>query len=222
MKREIITTGDGSNSINIPEWKEQYHSKHGALQEALHVFIEMGLKDTLSRKQDLKTPIDIIEYGLGTGLNAMLTAQFKTGTPIHYTAVDAYPVTYEEAMAVNYGALLKDEELYKKMHSCDWETPVALTDNFTIEKLEKKFKNLNDKSKFDIIYYDCFGPRVQPKLWEVPIFKAAYDSLKPGGVLVTYCAQGQARRNMIEVGFTVEKLEGPPGKREMMRARKSL
>ncbi|MGJ8684308.1 MAG: tRNA (5-methylaminomethyl-2-thiouridine)(34)-methyltransferase MnmD [Nonlabens sp.] len=220
MKREIIDTGDGSKSINIPEWKEQYHSKHGALQEALHVFIEMGLKDTLSRKQDPKETISIIEYGLGTGLNAMLTAQFLTDTPIHYTGVDAYPVTYEEAMAVNYGELLKDETLYKKLHSCEWEQPVKLTSNFTIEKLEKKFKNLDDIATYDVIYYDCFGPRVQPDLWKLDMFQAAYASLKPEGVLVTYCAQGQARRNMIEAGFTVEKLVGPPGKREMLRARK--
>ena len=221
MKREIITTGDGSNSINIPEWKEQYHSKHGALQEALHVFIDMGLKDTLSRKQDSKSPVSILEYGLGTGLNAMVTAQFETDYPIEYTAVEAYPVTLEEAELVNYGELLKNIPLYINLHKADWEKQVELTNNFTINKQQKKFQAINDNAVFDLIYYDAFGPRVQPNLWTVDIFKGAYKALKPGGILVTYCAQGQARRNMIEVGFTVEKLEGPPGKREMLRARKA-
>lgn len=220
MKREIIDTGDGSKSINIPEWKEQYHSKHGALQEALHVFIDMGLKDTLMRKRDSKTPISILEYGLGTGLNAMVTAQFKTSHPIHYTAMEAYPVTFEQAMEVNYGELLNDVTLYKKLHDCDWNVPIQLTESFLLDKQQKKFQEMKEFQQFDLIYYDAFGPRVQPDLWNTAIFKAAYDSLKPDGILVTYCAQGQARRNMIEVGFTVEKLVGPPGKREMLRARK--
>lgn len=220
MKREIISTGDGSNSINIPEWKEQYHSKHGALQEALHVFIEMGLKDTLSRKRDKSSPINIIEYGLGTGLNAMVTAQAETNFPINYVAVEAYPVTMEEAELVNYGSLLKAEQLYLDLHKADWEKPVQLTDNLTITKVQKKFQSINDVEVYDLIYYDAFGPRVQPDLWALEIFQAAYKALVSGGILVTYCAQGQARRNMMEAGFTVEKLEGPPGKREMMRARK--
>ncbi|WP_438961749.1 tRNA (5-methylaminomethyl-2-thiouridine)(34)-methyltransferase MnmD [Nonlabens sp.] len=220
MKREIISTGDGSNSINIPEWKEQYHSKHGALQEALHVFIEMGLKDTLSRKHDKNIPINIIEYGLGTGLNAMVTAQAEKEHLINYTAVEAYPVTMEEAELVNYGSLLKAEQLYLDLHKANWEEPIQLTDNLTITKVQKKFQSINDVEAYDLIYYDAFGPRVQPDLWALDIFKAAHKALVPGGILVTYCAQGQARRNMIEAGFTVEKLEGPPGKREMMRARK--
>ncbi|PQJ32800.1 SAM-dependent methyltransferase [Nonlabens arenilitoris] len=220
MKREIITTGDGSKTIHMPEWNEQYHSKHGALQEALHVFIEMGLKDTLSRKREHTIPISILEYGLGTGLNAMITAQFPTKFAINYTAVEAYPIVLSEAIEVNYGQLLGNQVLYEKLHQCEWERAVRLTDHFTIEKLEKKFDEINDESRFDIIYFDAFGPRVQPDLWTIEIFTAAYKALKKDGILTTYCAQGQARRNMQEAGFQIERLPGPPGKREMLRARK--
>lgn len=222
MKREIVTTGDGSKSINIPEWNEQYHSKHGALNEALHVFIEMGLKDTLSRKRDTKTPIHILEYGFGTGLNAMVTAQYETEHSIHYTGLEAYPVSLEHALEVNYGALLNQEELYKKLHEAPWNEPVVLQERFTIDKQQRKFQEVDEVEQFDLIYYDAFGPRVQPDLWTIDIFKAAFRALKPGGILTTYCAQGQARRNMVEVGFTVERLPGPPAKREMLRARKVM
>ncbi|GAK77507.1 putative peptidase [Nonlabens ulvanivorans] len=220
MKREIITTGDGSKTIHMPEWNEQYHSKHGALQEALHVFIEMGLKDTLSRKREQTSPISILEYGLGTGLNAMITAQFPTEHSIYYTAVEAFPIAVSEAVEVNYGQLLGNQVLYEKLHQCEWEQAVQLTDQFTIKKLEKKFDQINDVSRFDIIYFDAFGPRVQPELWTVEIFNAAFKALKPEGILTTYCAQGQARRNMQEAGFIIERLPGPPGKREMLRGRK--
>ncbi|MBF4984277.1 tRNA (5-methylaminomethyl-2-thiouridine)(34)-methyltransferase MnmD [Nonlabens mediterrranea] len=218
----MITTGDGSKTIHMPEWNEQYHSKHGALQEALHVFIEMGLKDTLSRKHDISTPISILEYGLGTGLNAMITAQYPTNFKINYTAVEAYPVSLEEAMEVNYGNLLNDNTLYQKLHGCEWNQIIELTESFTIKKVEKKFDQIHNESCFDIIYFDAFGPRVQPDLWTEEIFKAAFKALKPNGVLTTYCAQGQARRNMQSAGFLIERLPGPPGKREMLRGRKEF
>ncbi len=228
MERKIITTGDGSKTIHMPDWNEQYHSKHGALQEALHVFIEMGLRYSLSLrqaqcdalKQNSKQPLAILEYGLGTGLNAMLTAQFDSNLPINYTGVEAFPVTTEEAIAMEYGQLLNDQNLYNSIHHIPWEEAHAITPNFNLEKKKLAFDQISYQDQFDLIYFDAFGPRVQPELWTVDIFTTAFNSLKLGGILTTYCAQGQARRNMQEAGFTVERLPGPPGKREMLRATK--
>lgn len=221
MERRIITTGDGSKTIHMPAWNEQYHSKHGALQEALHVFIEMGLRYSLSRKRDHSKPVDILEYGLGTGLNAMLTAQFDTTIPINYTGIEAFPVSVEEANAMEYGQLLNNQELYDQIHNVTWESTHKISSNFTLEKRELSFDQITDVNRFDLIYFDAFGPRVQPELWTVEIFTSAFNALKPGGILTTYCAQGQARRNMQAAGFTVERLPGPPGKREMLRAIKN-
>jgi tRNA U34 5-methylaminomethyl-2-thiouridine-forming methyltransferase MnmC len=226
MKREIMTTGDGSKTIHMPDLNEQYHSKHGALQEALHVFIQTGmeyfLEVTLLRKRNFhQEPLQILEYGFGTGLNAMLTAQHKSNTPIFYTAVEAFPINEEEVIAMDYGQFLNDQQLYKSVHQSGWEEDQKITSHFTLCKMQKTFENIENKNQFDLIYFDAFGPRTQPELWTEAIFNAAYKALKSGGVLTTYCAAGQVRRNMQSAGFTVERLPGPPGKREMLRAIKN-
>jgi tRNA U34 5-methylaminomethyl-2-thiouridine-forming methyltransferase MnmC len=220
MKRTIMTTGDGSKTIHMPDLNEQYHSKHGALQEALHVFIHTGLEPILKSRalSSAKDPIHILEYGFGTGLNAMITYQHQQDIVIDYTGVEAYPVTPEEIAAMNYGELLNDAELYHKIHQQPWGEQQELCSYFKLEKQELKFEDLDGQNEYDLIYFDAFGPRTQPDLWVLDIFKQAYRSLKKDGVLVTYCAQGQARRYMQEAGFTVERLPGPPGKREMLRA----
>lgn len=224
LKRELYVTDDGSNSIYLPEWNEYYHSKKGAVQEAMHVFLDMGMHVSyeLSRKRNPENPtVSILEYGLGTGLNAFLTAQHAPeDVHINYTAVEAYPVTVDEIKMVDYGNKLGDNALYMRMHELAWESPQALTDRFTITKLEQKFQQIDAKEEHDVIYYDVFGPRVQPDLWSIEMIQAAYDALKKDGILVTYCAAGFVRRNMIAAGFTVERLPGPPGKREMLRGRK--
>lgn len=224
LKRELYVTDDGSNSIYLPEWNEYYHSKKGAVQEAMHVFLDMGMHVSfeLSRKRNPENPtVSILEYGLGTGLNAFLTAQHAPeDVHINYTAVEAYPVTVDEIKMVDYGNKLGDNALYMLMHELAWESPQALTDRFTITKLEQKFQQIDAKEEHDVIYYDVFGPRVQPDLWSIEMIQAAHDALKKDGILVTYCAAGFVRRNMIAAGFTVERLPGPPGKREMLRGRK--
>ncbi|ALM20041.1 SAM-dependent methyltransferase [Nonlabens sp. MIC269] len=220
MKREIMITGDGSKTIHMPDLNEQYHSKHGALQEALHVFIKMGLQPLQESLQPDNASLNILEYGFGTGLNAILTKQHASTTRIHYTAMEAYPVSADEVLAMDYGSLLKDQIFYEALHEMDWEIDKQLTSTFSIIKKQMKFEEVKFDNQFDLIYFDAFGPRTQPELWTIPIFQKAFDSLKNGGVLTTYCAQGQARRNMQEVGFKVERLPGPPGKREMLRATK--
>lgn len=224
MKREIIITNDGSNTIFLPEWNEHYHSKHGAVQEAIHVFVESGLMEfiSLSRKRnETVTDISILEYGLGTGLNALLTAIHQPDNlHINYNAVEAFPISEEEHILINYGDMLESPELFSAIHGASWEKPVTITDRFDLHKRNQTFESINDIDVFDLIYFDAFGPRVQPDLWSQSIFESAFKALKSNGVLTTYCAAGQVRRNMISAGFRVEKIQGPPGKREMLRAYK--
>ncbi|RMB56258.1 SAM-dependent methyltransferase [Dokdonia sinensis] len=224
MKRTIITTGDGSKTIHIPEWNEQYHSKHGAIQEARHVFLETGLQHFLNENPERKS-VSILEMGFGTGLNALLT-YFKTkdlGISINYTGVEAFPVSPEEAMAMEYASQLDRPiapEIYRKMHEIPFGNRESVSDTFQLEKRQQKFEDIEDMGVFDLVYFDAFGPRVQPDLWTEFIFKKMFTALKSDGVLTTYCAQGAARRAMQAVGFEVERLPGPPGKREMLRATK--
>ena len=218
MKREIVETGDGSKTIRIVDLDENYHSSHGALQEALHVFIKNGLLEFKEKSQ-----ISIFEMGLGTGLNAFLSGikADELKLKIEYSGVEAFPISEDEIIALEYAQLVGDEnvELYKKIHSSSWEEMNEISAFFTLKKIKNHLQNLElEKESFDIIYYDAFGPRVQDEMWSVELFQKMYDSLKVGGFLVTYCAKGQVKRNMKEVGFTIEPLPGPPGKREMTRA----
>ena len=219
MKREIIQTLDGSTTIQLTEWNECYHSKHGAIQEAQHVFIKNGL--SLFKNQE----IAILEIGFGTGLNAFITLleSKKMNQIIDYVGVEAYPISAAEVVSMNYVDEL-DSKLerftFEKIHESSWEEKVLLNEHFALTKRKQFFQDIEDENRFDLIYFDAFGYRVQPELWSTEIFKKMYNSLKSNGVLVTYAARGVVKRSMIEVGFTVEKLAGPPGKREMFRARK--
>jgi len=226
LKREIITTQDGSKTIHITEWNEQYHSKHGAIQEANYVYLSKGLQYYIAEtKQESIQNVSILEIGFGTGLNTFLSLlQAETlNVNVDYVGVEAYPIASEELAALNYIEELQEQdnsEAFKTLHSCAWETQHQISKYFNLKKEQKLFSEIVDVNRFNIIYFDAFGPRVQPELWTEDIFKIMYKALKPKGVLVTYCAQGNARRAMINVGFTVEKLQGPPGKRHMLRATK--
>ena len=219
MKREIIQTLDGSTTIQIKEWDECYHSKHGAIQEAKHVFIKNGLSLFENQK------ISILEIGFGTGLNAFITLleAKKMHQTIDYVGVEAYPISVDEVLMMNYVSELNATEesvLFDRMHESNWDEQIVLNNDFILTKRKQFFEEIDDENKFDLIYFDAFGYRVQPELWSTAIFEKMYKSLKTNGVLVTYAARGVVKRSMIEVGFTVEKLAGPPGKREMFRARK--
>jgi tRNA U34 5-methylaminomethyl-2-thiouridine-forming methyltransferase MnmC len=221
MKREIIITSDGSTSIHLPDWNENYHSKHGAIQEAKHVFIKNGLALFENKS------ISILEVGFGTGLNAIITflEAIKLNIVIDYQGVEAYPVSKDELKNMNYMEQLEatnHANVFAEMHNCEWEKKFFLSTDFIIIKRNQFFDDINDIEKFDLIYFDAFGYRVQPELWRTEIFFKMFNALKPNGVLVTYAARGVVKRSMIEVGFFVEKLEGPPGKREMFRAKKKV
>lgn len=219
MKREIIITSDGSTTIHLPEWNEQYHSKHGAIQEAYHVFIKQGLEPSS------KSEISILEIGFGTGLNAFITflEASKKSLTIDYVGVEAYPVACDEVKQLNYVAELgaaSFADQFDHMHQTPWEEPVAISDCFTLTKRQEFFHEIVDENQYDLVYFDAFGARVQPDLWTEEIFAIMYKAMKEGGTLVTYAAKGSVRRAMQAVGFAVERLPGPPGKREMLRATK--
>lgn len=221
MKRTILKTGDGSYTLHIPEWDEQYHSKHGAIAEALHVFIKEGLYHWLSLNSASK--VSILEIGFGTGLNALLTfleAQ-KQSWNINYTGVEAFPLGLEEYQKMNYTDMLAhSEEAFLKLHNSPWEENASISQSFQLRKEQKLFSEISAVNTFHLIYFDAFGIRVQPELWTEEIFAIMHNSLKPKGILVTYAANGNARRVMQAVGFNVERLPGPPGKKEMLRATK--
>lgn len=215
--KQLIITSDGSHSFYVPDLDETYHSKHGAIQEAYHVFIKSGLEQI--KNQELA----ILEIGFGTGLNAFITflEGQKNKKTIHYTGVEAFPLQEEEIKHLNYVAELNAEKyksIFKRLHSIKWNKTTALTPNFFLEKKLLTFDKISDVNQYHLIYFDAFGPRVQPELWTEAIFTKMYQALLPKGILVTYSAKGSVRRALLAVGFTVEKIPGPPGKREMLRA----
>ncbi|OAD45349.1 tRNA (5-methylaminomethyl-2-thiouridine)(34)-methyltransferase MnmD [Polaribacter atrinae] len=216
MKREILITSDGSSTIHLPDWDEQYHSKNGSINETYHVFIKSGLREVTEDN------VAILEIGFGTGLNCFIT-YLEAKKNIHYVGVEAYPVTAEEVEKMNFIAVLeaeKESETFKKMHAISWEEKHLISDTFSLTKRKQFFEDIEDKNTFNLIYFDAFGARVQPQLWTVEIFRKMFEALKENGILVTYSAKGSVRRAMQEVGFVVERLPGPPGKREMLRATK--
>lgn len=218
MKREIIQTADGSTTIYLPEWNEHYHSAHGAVQEAQHVFIQNGL---YQKSDDYLT---VLEMGFGTGLNALLTyfASEKRQQYVHYIGVEAFPPTDQEISLMNYSHFSKDlevENVYQKLHSVPWNQALSLTEHFVLEKKNTKLQDLQlPNNALDLCFYDAFGPRVQPELWTPEVFELIYSWLTNDGIFVTYCAKGQVKRDLKACGFEVQTLAGPPGKREMIRA----
>lgn len=195
---------------------------HGAVQEAKHVFLKMGF-DFYRELHPETALLHILEIGFGTGLNALLTLIHaeKFQQNIHYEGVEAYPVLAEEITQLNYLEAAQAESyaaVFGKMHQTSWEQTETITEAFQLKKRKQHFETISDVDQHDLIYFDAFGARVQPELWGESIFEKMYRALKTGGVLVTYAAKGSVRRAMQAVGFTVERLPGPPGKREMLRA----
>jgi tRNA U34 5-methylaminomethyl-2-thiouridine-forming methyltransferase MnmC len=219
MKREIITTADGSVTIHLPEMNESYHSKFGAIQEAQHVFIKNGLDLFEGR------PVSILEIGFGTGLNAFITylESKKNNQQIYYTGVEAYPIAQEEVSLLNYVSQLDavgEQPAFDALHAAKWGAEAIISDKFTLIKRQQDFEDIDDAGKYDLVYFDAFGYHAQPHLWSTEIFRRMYNALKPNGILVTYACRTIIKKAMQEAGFITEKLPGPPGKREMLRATK--
>ena len=208
---------DGSVTIHLPEMKESYHSKFGAIQEANHVFIKNGLDLFEGR------PVSILEIGFGTGLNAFITLleTQKNKQTVNYTGVEAYPVEMNEISQLNYVSQLDavvHSDKFELMHCADWEKEINIVPGFTLTKRRQFFHTIEDTNAFDLIYFDAFGYHAQPELWSAEIFARMFGALRQKGVLVTYACRTNIKNAMREAGFTTEKLPGPPGKREMLRA----
>lgn len=199
---------------------ELYHSDHGAITESNHVYIQSGLEYYLD--QNTNENIRIFEMGMGTGLNVLLTLlKSSPHLNIKFTTVEAFPITLEQANKLNYISHLQVFDYtskFKLLHSAPWNMDINITDNFKFCKINSNLVELSLNQKFDIIYYDAFGPKTQPELWDEHIMKKMYDLLSPNGILITYCAMGQFKRDLKKVGFQVESIPGPPGKREITRA----
>ena len=217
---KIEQTTDGSYTLYVPELDEHYHSVKGALTESQHIFIDMGLKHSSV------TAPHILEIGLGTGLNCILTLleAKESQRHVHYTGIERYPLNEEIIRKLNYPSIIgkECEEDYFAIHQAPWEEDVCLSPWFTLHKMEGDFTHYSFEQKYDIIYFDAFAPEKQPEMWEQSLFDNLYQVLNEGGILTTYCAKGVVRRMLQTAGFKVERLPGPPGgKREILRATKS-
>ena len=234
MKRIIERTEDGSATLFVPELNEHYHSVKGARTESQHIFIDMGFKASTAFQPR------ILEIGFGTGLNALLTMETagEEKRVVHYTGIELYPLSWEEVDVLNYS----DNPLFKKLHTSLWNKDVNITSYFTLHKVQGDVSQVfcdrpsttDGKSSakspalftdhlFDLVYFDTFAPEKQPEMWSEELFRNIYAGMNTDGILTTYCAKGVIRRLLQAVGFTVERLPGPPGgKREILRASKKV
>ncbi len=218
---ELKITNDGSDTLYLPEMDEQYHSLNGAVTEANHVYINAGF-----RFHPSVTPT-VFEVGFGTGLNGLLTASVSEAEKraVFYIAIEKYPLPHEIVNKLNYSNYISKNgyNLFRKIHDSPWETPVEISPTFRLLKIHSDFISgtwqLPDLC--DIIYFDAFGPDKQPEMWLPEQMTKIYNNTRQGGVVVTYSAKGEVRRRMAAAGFRMERLPGPPGKKEMLRGIKT-
>ncbi|MCD7849409.1 MAG: tRNA (5-methylaminomethyl-2-thiouridine)(34)-methyltransferase MnmD [Parabacteroides sp.] len=216
--RELQQTADGSHTLFIPEMDEHYHSVNGALQESRHVFIEAGLH------RQTKKDITVFEVGFGTGLNALLTLldAEESDRAVNYYSIELYPLEPALVQALNYGEMVcpEKESLFRALHAAAWNEAAAITERFTLYKIQGDSNTCDLPDGIDLVYFDAFAPDKQPEMWNQEIFDRLYAHMAEGGILTTYCAKGVVRRMMQKAGYSVERIPGPPGKREMLRAMK--
>ena len=218
MHSKLLITEDGSHSLYVPEIDESYHSTHGAVQESRHIFIDAGLKQCEKKK------IRVLEIGFGTGLNAFLSLieAERSEKQIHYTSLEKYPVELEKALRLNYPEILSPEKrfFFELLHSSAWNEDVRISPFFTLKKTEADFTCYILDNKFDLVFFDAFSPDKQPEMWTQKRFEVIFEHCNEGAILTTYCAKGIVRRAMEAAGFKVERIEGPLGKREILRCSK--
>jgi tRNA U34 5-methylaminomethyl-2-thiouridine-forming methyltransferase MnmC len=220
MELEFQKSGDGSHTLFRPDINETYHSHHGAIQESVHVFIQEGI--AFQQKALEKKQLSVFEVGYGTGLNALLSHVYakENGLELYYETVELYPLAEEVWSQLNYPNLLGYEDgaaIFAKHHQSNWNEKISFDDSFQMQKLNGDLIQVEINSGIDIVFFDAFAPNKQAEMWEVPVFKKLFNHLNVNGILVTYCANGQFKRNLREAGFLVDSIPGPPGKREMVR-----
>lgn len=213
---QVINTSDGSHTIYVPELDEHYHSTHGAVQESEFIFINNGFRIC---KAD---PVYILEVGFGTGLNALMTAveAIAGNRTVNYTSLEKYPLRKEIINSLNYHefAGVNGKELFQLIHAAPWNTDFPISKNFTLKKIETDLTREKPSGRFDLIYFDAFGPDKQPEMWTKDIFAGIASVTNKDGILVTYSAKGEVKRTLRACGFDVSLIPGPPGKRQMIRA----
>jgi len=213
----IKTTSDGSKTIFSERFQEGYHSVNGAVTESMHVFINAGFKECA------KNPVNIFEVGFGTGLNAYLTyiESGKQQVSVNYHSIELFPLDDSMIETLDYPAFLSfDANIFRTLHHAPWNEQVVISPKFQLMKIKADLLKVNLTDQYDLVYFDAFSPAQQPELWEESIFIKLYQHLNNGGILTTYCAKGDVRRSLKRVGFVTERLQGPPGKHEMLRAKK--
>lgn len=220
-KLKLIVTDDGSHSLYHEELKESYHSFHGALKESIHVFMLYGLDSWLMENPNRK-PLRIFEVGFGTGLNAWLTLIWaeQNQVPVLYHTIEPFPISEEIYSQLNYGDLDDGFFHYKpyltRLHKKEWNDGSVISEYFNMKKDKTTLEEVTLYPS-DVVFFDAFAPSKQPELWEKPLLQKVYDSMNPGGIFTTYCAQGKLKRDLSDIGMEVETLPGPPGKKEMTR-----
>jgi tRNA U34 5-methylaminomethyl-2-thiouridine-forming methyltransferase MnmC len=218
---QLVITGDGSHTIRVPQLNEHYHSTFGAIAESMHVFIKAGM-DTLPANE----AITVLEIGFGTGLNALLAclATVNSSRAVTYYGLELNPVPYDLICGLNYPELLSPEhnpqELFRAIHQSPWDQPCFIHDHFQLTKIHQSLIGFQPDFTYDLIFFDAFAPEKQIEMWTAEIFTMLYKGLKSGGIMTTYCVKGEVKRMIKQAGFNIEKLPGPPGKREILRGRR--
>ncbi len=215
MQQVPEITADGSHTLYVPELDEHYHSVNGAIQESMHVYIQAGLNHYTKKE------ITVLEFGFGTGLNALLTfleAQ-KRNLTIRYITLEKYPLLQETVKQLNYAEQMGVTDIFASLHAASWNESYVISPFFMIKKIAVDFADYTFPDHYDVVYYDAFGPDKQPEVWKQEIFDKLFEKMNPEGVLTTYCAKGEVRRMLQRAGFEVERIPGPPGKREMLRGK---
>ena len=220
-QKRIISSDDGSHTIELIDQNEQYHSTHGAIQESEHVYIQHGLKRISAQNKT----INILEVGMGTGLNVLLSYRYAIshGLSINYTAVEAYPLEEIIWKQLNYSQLIEDGNslltTYNQIHESEWHKEIPLGDHFTFYKIDQKIQDISLKEDYyDVVYHDAFNPDLEPDLWREALFGKIYKSMKSNSLLTTYSTKGIIKRALKSCGFIIQKKPGPPGKREILNA----
>lgn len=222
MKRVLMITEDGSHTIYIPDMDEHYHSVHGAIQESLHIYIEQGLLQTT------KTDLYILEIGFGTGLNAYLTYCYsqERNISVNYICLEKYPLNEAEYSVLNYSTAIFSEysPIFNLLHKSEWNETIEIPKNFKFKKNKADLLNFqfDEVSQFDLVYYDAFAPGKQPEMWTDQLLHKVAATVKPDGIIVTYCAKGAVRRSLADAGFSMERISGPTGKKEILRGKKTF
>ena len=230
MKSEIRLTEDGSHTLYVKEIDESYHSSHGAVQESSQIFITNGLKAFVAAYRQVigddsrkETVVKVLEIGFGTGLNAYLTLLEATRMkiPVHYTSLELYPLVLEEAFLLNYPEILcADRELFEAIHLISWDEMQPVSTYFSLQKIKADFTDYMLQDFYDVVFFDAFSPEKQPEMWAEKGFCDLFDHCNENAIITSYCAKGAVRRMMQSAGFVVERLPGPPGKREVLRGKR--